>query len=113
MTAVTTEKSSTGLDANVAAMLSYVCGVITGLIFFLIEKQSPYVRFHAMQSMLLSVAFFVLSIVSGWLPVLGLIVTLAGLVLWIVLMVKAYHGERWKLPMIGDLAERNAALPTK
>ncbi len=115
--------SSTGMDPKVAALLSYLAGWVTGLIFFLIEKEDKYVRFHAMQSILLSIAMFVIVIalnivlamlafiadVFGMLfalvsPLLGL----AFLVLWIMLMVKAYQGEKWKLPIIGDMAERYA-----
>src|SRR5829696_3699279 len=55
-------KSSTGLDENVAALLSYLFGLVSGLIFFLIEKDSRLVRFHAMQSILLSAAAFIVGI---------------------------------------------------
>ena len=65
------EKSSLGMDANLAAALSYVLGVITGLIFFLLEKQSRFVRFHALQAILFSVGWFVLSFVGGVLSWLG------------------------------------------
>ena len=59
-------KSSTGLDANVAALLSYILTWLTGLIFFLIEKESRFVRFHAMQAILLGVSFFVIWIVTSF-----------------------------------------------
>src|SRR5204863_4714315 len=59
---VQTTKSSTGLDENVAALLSYIFGWVSGLIFFLIEKDSRLVRFHAMQSILLNVAAVVIGI---------------------------------------------------
>ncbi|RPJ62410.1 MAG: DUF4870 domain-containing protein [Dehalococcoidia bacterium] len=106
-------KSSTGLEENVAALLSYVVGWVTGLIFFLIEKDSKFVKFHAMQSIItfggLMVISWILTIIPviGW--VIGMILGILAFVLWIVLMVKAYKGERYKLPFIGDLAEKWSA----
>ena len=107
------KKSSTGLDSNIGGLLSYVLGWITGLIFFLIEEKDEFVRFHAMQSLIVFGAFTVLSIVLGILfmvpyigPILGAFFWIASLVLWIILMVKAYQGERYKLPIAGNLAEK-------
>ena len=107
------KKSSTGLDSNIGGLLSYVLGWITGLIFFLLEEKDESVRFHAMQSIIVFGAFTVLSIVLGVLfmvpylgPILGAFFWIASLVLWIILMVKAYQGERYKLPIAGDLAEK-------
>ncbi len=101
-------KSSTGMQANVAGLLAYVLGLISGLIFFLIEKESKFVKFHAMQAMLFSAALFVLGFVLAFIPIIGLaagiLLNLAGLVLWIVCMVKAYQGDWFKLPVIGDVA---------
>jgi uncharacterized membrane protein len=104
--------TSTGIDQNVAGLLCYVVGWVTGLIFFLIEKDNKFVRFHAMQSMItfggLTALFLFLGFIPfiGWMlvPVLGLL----QLVLWILLMVKAYQGEKFKLPVIGDLAEKHS-----
>ncbi len=103
-------KTSTGMQPNVAALLSYVLGFITGIIFFLIEKDNKFVRFHAMQAMITFGVLFVLQIVLGFIPVIGLIllplVSIASLAIWIVLMIKAYQGEQFKLPIIGDIAEK-------
>lgn len=103
-------KSSTGMDANVAAMLSYVLGLITGLVFFLIEKDNKFVKFHAMQSIMLAVAWFVLSMALAFIPGIGLalipILNLGGLALWIVCLIKSYQGAWFKLPVIGDLASK-------
>ena len=122
-------KSSTGLDENVAAVLSYVFNWVSGLVFFLIEKESRLVRFHAMQSLILAVVFFVgmiaLYIVWAILAIItsqisGLLATLVGIVVgllifvffiaavigWILGMVKAYQGQFFKLPVIGNLAEK-------
>jgi len=95
-------KSSTGLEENIAGLLSYVVGWVTGLIFFLIEKDSRFVKFHAMQSIITFMTVFILS----WIPFLNIVVGILALVLWILLMIKAYQGEKFKLPVIGDLAER-------
>jgi uncharacterized membrane protein len=116
-------KTSTGMQANIAGLLSYILGWITGLIFFLIEKENKFVRFHAMQSMIVFGALFILYIVVGmFMTALAMmrlgflihffylvngVVMLVGLVLWVVLMIKAYQGEKFKLPVIGDIAEKN------
>ena len=122
-------KSSTGLDANVAALLSYIFTWVSGLIFFVMEKESRLVRFHAVQALILGVIALVLSfaswpiwiviaIISAFLPdilsmlVMGItglimfVVFLAIFVGWIVGMVKAYQGEYFKLPVIGNFAEK-------
>ncbi len=103
-------KTSTGIQANVAGLLSYLLGFISGIVFLVIEKENKFVRFHAMQSTITSGALFVLQIVLSFIPflvMLSLLVGLAGLALWIILMVKAYQGETFKLPVIGEIAEKN------
>ena len=107
--------STMGMDPNVAAGLSYLFGWVTGLIFFLMEKQNRFVRFNAMQSIMLSGAYIVflifVSIVSEVLPFLGFLNGLASLgmlVMWVILMVNAFQGKYFKLPVIGDYAERYA-----
>jgi len=106
-------QSSTGLSENVAGALCYSLLWITGLIFLLVERSSGYVRFHAMQSLLvfglISVAGVVVQLLPGVGAFLGGVLGLLAVVLWIVLMVKAWQGERFKLPLIGDEAERQAA----
>ena len=101
-----------GMKPNLAALLSYLAGILTGIIFYLLEKENKFVRFHAMQSILTFGFFFALNIVLGFIPVVGWsLMPLAGivqLILWIILMVKAYQGEHFKLPIVGDIAEKNA-----
>lgn len=105
-------KSSTGMSENLAALLSYVLGFITGIIFFVIEKQSRFVKFHAMQSILVSAALMVLSFVLGFIPFIGWIALIllgpVSFVLWVLLMVKAYKYVWFKLPVVGDIAEKQA-----
>ena len=101
-------KSSTGMEPNLAGLLAYVLGVVSGLVFFLIEKENTFVKFHAMQAILLSLTLFVLGFVLMFIPafgwILGVLINLGGLALWIVCMIKAYQGEWFKRPVIGDIA---------
>ena len=95
----------TGLPKNTAAALSYVLGWLTGIIFLLIEKD-PFVRFHAMQSI---ITFGILTLLS-FVPVIGWIlsplVMIVGFILWLVLIFKAYQGEEFKLPVVGEFAKK-------
>ena len=103
-------KTSSGLNQNVAALLCYLAGWVSGLIFFLIEKENKFVRFHAMQSIMTFGGLTVLYILLQFIPFGWMMISLVGLVqlvLWILLMIKAYQGELFKLPVIGDLAEKN------
>jgi len=94
-----------GLPKNTAAALSYALGWLTGIVFLLIEKDS-FVRFHAAQSI---VVFGILTVLV-LIPVIGWIIAplawIVGFVLWLVLIFKAYQGEEFKLPWVGDLAKK-------
>lgn len=126
---VQTAKSSTGLDENLAALLAYVFNWVSGLVFFIIEKNSRLVRFHAMQSILLTATAIVGGLVLwfGWVVITLILAqiadvlgTLVGLVLglligvfylgiliaWIMCLIKAYQGQFFKLPVIGNFAEK-------
>jgi uncharacterized membrane protein len=106
-----------GLDENVAGLLCYILGWVTGLIFLLIDKR-PFVKFHAAQAIAMSIGVIVLYIVLGifvgmlhvmhlgllallFYPLLGLLI----FALWIFVMYKAYQHEKFKLPIIGNLVE--------
>ena len=103
-------KTSTGLDENVAGLLCYVLWWVSGIVFILLEPKNKFVRFHAMQSIITFGAINVAGIILGWIPFIGAflagILWLLGVILWIVLMVKAYQGTRFKLPLAGDPAEK-------
>ena len=103
--------TDTGIKPNVAALLSYVLGFVTGLIFILIEKNNRFVRFHAMQSIVTFGFIFIAQWILSFIPVLGILasglLSMLAVVLWVILMVKAYQGESFKLPVIGELAEKN------
>ena len=103
---------------NVAALLSYVLGWVTGLIFFFIDKR-PFVRFHAAQSIvvfgglqilyiIIERVFFV-GVTPGFFSFGNLLLTaieIIAFVLWIVLMIRAYQGERYRVPVAADLSDR-------
>jgi uncharacterized membrane protein len=99
---------------NVAGLLCYVLGWVTGLIFFFIDKR-PFVRFHAAQSivvfgglMIVQIALAMTFLTGGVVLGFGLraVVSILGFVLWILLMIKAYQGERYRLPIAADLADQ-------
>jgi uncharacterized membrane protein len=104
--------TSTGLEPNVAGLLCYLLGWITGIIFLVIEKNNRDIRFHAIQSILVFGAITIVDIVIGWIPILGWIVLsvlgVVAFILWIVLMYKAYKGEKWLVPIAGKIAEKYA-----
>ena len=104
------EKTSSGLDENVAGALAYALGWITGAFFLLTEPSNRFVRFHAWQSVIifggLSIAWFIAMSIPfvGWAVAFVVIPPLSA-VLWLLLMFKAYHGERYKVPFAGEMAE--------
>ena len=108
----------TGLSPNVASLLCYLCTWVTGLIFILIEKDNKDVKFHAWQALFLGIAVFaayIVIMVIGFIPyvgmiaiVLNLVVWVGFLVVWIMAMVKAYQGQKWLIPVIGPMAEQQA-----
>ncbi|MCA9381480.1 DUF4870 domain-containing protein [Candidatus Dojkabacteria bacterium] len=102
--------TDSGLDENIAAALCYI--FIVGLIFIFTEKKNKFVRFHAFQAVLLAVAWFVISTVLGIIPVIGWIIlpfaSLGFLGVWVYTIYKAYQGEKFMLPMIGEIAAKQA-----
>jgi len=112
---------TTGMAENTAGMLCYLLGWITGLIFYLMDKR-PYVRFHAAQSIVvfggLNIITYILGLFLGlsmmghaWTGFSGGILLLHLIhlfifILWILLMVKAYQGERFRVPIAADIAEK-------
>lgn len=110
--AMSPDPSSTGIDPKIIGLLCYLGSFVTGILFLVLEKKSRFVRFHAMQSILISVVLFVLNIVLGFIPFIGWLISfiLAPLtfILWIMLMVFALQGRWFKLPIIGDYAQDQA-----
>lgn len=116
--------TGSGITPHMAGALSYFLGALTGILFLVVDRDRPFVRFHAMQSIVLSVVWFgawvvlsVLGVVLGAVPVLGwllsMLLSLAlgvlGFVLWLYLMFRAYSGDEWELPVVGEYARRFAA----
>ena len=120
----TSQSAQPGIAQNVAGLLCYVLGWVTGIIFFLIDKR-PSVRFHAAQSMVVFGGLHVINMIvrisfgggfmmmGGW-GSFGLawllysLLSLVGFILWILLMVKAYQGEKFLVPVAGDIAQKLA-----
>lgn len=119
------QQSGTGLAPNIASLLCYVCMPITSIIFLVIEKQDADVKFHAWQGTLFGggyivalVALQILRALFSWIAgflgaFVGIFIPLLGLVAfigWILCLVKAYQGERWRIPVIGDIAAQKAGV---
>ena len=110
--------STAGMSDNVAGALCYLLGLITGIVFLVISpyNQNKTVRFHAFQSIFLTVAYFVIQIAWSIISLLthGLgfllypLLLLFFFVLWLYMMYSAYNNKKIKLPVIGDLAEKQA-----
>jgi uncharacterized membrane protein len=106
------QKATFGLDENIASAICYLLIWVTGLIFYLVEKDNKVVKFHALQSIItflpLQIIYWALWYVLWWTGIAYFLTMLVGLImfiLWIVLMIKAYQGEKYKLPVVGDIAD--------
>lgn len=110
------KKTALKIDENIEGALCYILGFLTGILFLLLEKENKFVRFHAMQSLITFLSLFIIEIFFGamliWIPVIGwmmyVMIILLSFVLWLLLMFKAYQGEKFKLPIIGKIAENQA-----
>ena len=107
--------TNTGLDPKVSALLAYLLSIVGGIVFYAISKDS-YVKFHAMQSILFWVAsaiiyaiLFAISFAVFYLSFITWIIEVGLFAVWVLLMIKAYQGEKYKLPIIGDMAEKYSA----
>jgi uncharacterized membrane protein len=111
-TGQTGNKTSAGMQENLEGLLCYVLGWVTGIIFLIVEKENRFVRFHAVQSIVVFGAITIVDIVIGWIPIIGWIIALilgiAAFILWILLMYKAYQGQMYKLPIAGKIAEQQS-----
>ncbi len=120
-----TEPTSTGVDARLSSMLCYAGWWITGLVFLFAERRHPKVRFHAAQSLILfgvitvalflcggasAVAFFVAAPTFQVLQAIGNAIWFAAVILWLLLLVKTWRGETWRVPIAGDLAQKIAGI---
>lgn len=119
--------SATGLTPNIAAGLACLVPLLSGIIFLLLEKRDPFVRLWAMQSavfgaalIVANLAFRLVAMVFSHIPLLNLLVgillfllslavSLGGLVVWIIMLVKAFGGETWEVPVLGKIAREQLA----
>lgn len=110
----------TGLTPNIASMICYICAPVPSIIFLLIEKENKDVLFHAWQATLFGSLMIVASLLLNLFGlILGRLVEFLGtfvlnfilplfllgcFILWVVCLIKAYQGERWRIPVLGDIA---------
>jgi uncharacterized membrane protein len=103
-----TYKTKLGLNENILAALSYVGFWITGIIFLLIEPDNKFVRFHAMQSLLIFLPLSLIIFIVGWIPYVGWIIAdflgFGALFFILVLVIMAYKGLMLKIPVVGSYA---------
>ena len=103
-------KTDLGMDEKLGALLTYVLGFVTGIVFLIIEKKNKFVRFHAMQSTIFFGGLFVVQLILGVIPIIGWLLNLAisiyEFIMWIVCMIKAYNGEKYELPIAGKMAKK-------
>ena len=117
--------TTAGMGDNAAGALCYLVGFITGIIFLVLEpyNKHPFVKFHAWQSILFCVAWFILSLLLNivmiplalgmhglWLlfAFVRMVIGLGGFLLWLFLMYKAYNNEKFMLPIVGPIAEKQS-----
>lgn len=119
------ERTSLGIDQNLAGLLCYVLGWVTGIVFLILEGKNKFVRFHAVQSIVVFGAFTAVLVILEIIMIAGGLHTgLWGLwllfslivwflsvlvfILWIVLMLKAYQGTKYRLPVAGKIAAQQS-----
>jgi len=103
-------KTALGIDENIEGLLCYILGWITGIVFLVLEKENKFVRFHAMQSLATFLLLFIILVIIGMIPFIGwvisILISIFMLILWLFLMYKAFKGELYKLPIVGEFAEK-------
>jgi len=116
-----TTAATSGLADNVAGMLAYVT-IIPPIVFLVLEpyNKNRFIRFHSFQSIFFHVAWIVIWValniiasipILGWMSVLiWPLIGLGGFVVWVILLLKAYQNQMFKLPVIGDLAEKQVGI---
>ncbi len=117
-TAEVKKVTALGIDENLEGALAYFFGILTGILFLILEKDNKFVKFHAVQSIVVSVIAIVILTILGtiliFIPIIGwilyILLYLGAFALWILLMFKAYQKEMFKLPIAGDIAAKQVGL---
>jgi len=109
-------KTAIGVDENIAGALAYALGWVTGVALLLVERDNQFVRFHALQSTIVFGALSALWFFGFSIPILGWAVSIivippVSALIWLVMLYKAYRGERFKLPIAGNIAEERLRRP--
>jgi uncharacterized membrane protein len=103
-------KTISGMQPNVAGLFCYLLWWVTGIVFLIIEKENKFIRFHAWQSIFTFATITIVQIILSFIPIigwiLGIIVWILSVILWIVCMMRAYQGKLIKLPIVGNIAEK-------
>lgn len=106
-----------GLDENVAGLLTYTVGFVSGIMFFVLGKNSRFIRFHSMHSILLSIISIILFFILAIIPAIGwfmfILIIPAALILWIALMLKAYRREYVRIPIITAIVNKQISKSEK
>ena len=102
---------STGLQENIASLLCYVLGWVSGIVFLILEPNNKTIKFHAIQSIIVFGAITIAHVILDWIPFVGWfvftpILWLIWLISLIVLIVKAYQGGTWHYPIAGNMADK-------
>jgi uncharacterized membrane protein len=109
-------KTKLGLDQNIEGALCYLLAWITGIVFYILEDENEFVKFHAMQSIIVFLPLTILSMILGgffgfvyfslgFLYWISWILWVITIILWLILMLKAFTGDKFKVPIAGDIAE--------
>ncbi len=115
-------KTKLGIDRNIEAALCYLGFWITGIVFYVLEDEDKFIRFHALQSIFVFLPLTIFGWALGgffgfgywWGPGwfflwwIGTVINIIAIILWLILMLKAYSGEKFKVPIAGDIAEQKA-----
>nr|WP_321496381.1 DUF4870 domain-containing protein [uncultured Methanolobus sp.] len=103
-----------GVSENIAGVIAYILGFITGILLLIIEKENSFVRFHAAQSTVLSGILFILGIILGFIPIIGWLIALflpfVAIILWLFLIYMAFSGKMYRLPVLADFADKLEAM---
>jgi uncharacterized membrane protein len=116
---------TTGLDPKLGGLLSYIVPPITGIVLFLMEKEDDVIRWHAAQSIVFGVAWVALwvvftvfsTILSTIIPIIGTLIgfliwiflIIGALILWVICLIKGYSGQKWRMPLLAQYADRVVA----